>query len=233
MKEIFDNYVETVFGARKQAEGKFVQFEHNYRRFFPAAKEAPVLDIGIGRGEMLSCMQRWGYRNYLGIDISPSTVEFCTQLGLNCVQVADTSEWLNGNPDVYAVITLLDVLEHIPKMQVLELLKSVHGALVPGGVAIIQVPNLQAPDGQLHRYNDFTHETGFVENSLRHVLVAAGFTDLRFHGFEVIFGGGIKRQVRRILRGLYWRHVRFVRRVNCNLNPTILHPVFYAVARRS
>jgi 2-polyprenyl-3-methyl-5-hydroxy-6-metoxy-1,4-benzoquinol methylase len=233
MKEIFDNYVETVFGERQQAEGKFEQFEYNYRKFFPAAREAPVLDIGIGRGEMLSCMQRWGYRNYLGIDISPSTVEFCTELGLHCVQVADTSEWLRRNEERYAVITLLDVLEHIPKMEVLEVLKSVRGALAPDGVVIIQVPNLQAPDGQLHRYNDFTHETGFVENSLRHVLVTAGFTDVHFHGFEVILSGGLKSQLRRVLRNLYWAHVKFVRKVNCNLNPAILHPVFYAVAKRS
>jgi SAM-dependent methyltransferase len=233
MKEIFDNYVETVFGTREQAGDKFEQFEHNYRRFFPAAKEAPVLDIGIGRGEMLSCMQRWGYGNYLGIDISPSTVEFCTQLGLNCVQVADTSEWLSRNKERYAVITLLDVLEHIPRSNVLDILKSVRAALVPGGITIIQVPNLQAPDGQLHRYNDFTHETGFVENSLCHVLVAAGFTDLSFHGFEVIIAGGIKPRLRKILRSAYWKQVRFVRKVSCNLNPTILHPVFYAVAKRS
>ena len=177
-------------------------------------------------------MQRWGYGNYLGIDISPSTVEFCMQLGLNCVQVADTAEWLDQNRERYAVITLLDVLEHIPKTTVLEILKCVREALLPGGVALIQVPNLQAPDGQLHRYNDFTHETGFVENSLRHVLVTAGFTDLHFHGFEVILSGGIKPRVRRILRSLYWAHVRFVRKVNCNLNPTILHPVFYGVARK-
>lgn len=232
MEEIFDNYIDTVFGERKQAEFKFRQFEYNYRRFFPQSKDVPVLDIGIGRGEMLSCMQRWGYKNYLGIDISPSTIEFCRALGLKCIQVSDTATWLNGNKSRFALITLLDVLEHIPRGEVVHLLTSIREALRSGGTLIVQVPNLQAPDGQLHRYNDFTHESGFVENSLRHVLLTSGFTSFEFHGFETIVSSRVKDKIRRALRIIYWAFVRFTRKVNCNLNPKILHPVFYAVIKK-
>jgi 2-polyprenyl-3-methyl-5-hydroxy-6-metoxy-1,4-benzoquinol methylase len=232
MNEIFDDYVENVFGERKQAKSKLEQFEHNYKKFFPKSKNVQVLDIGIGRGEMLSCMQRWGYINYLGVDISPSTVEFCRTLGLNCVQVDDSTSWLNGNRNRFALITLIDVLEHIPRQEVISFLKSIWGSLQPGGTLIIQVPNLQAPDGQLHRYNDFTHESGFVENSLRHVLTAAGFTTSDFYGFEVIISTGIKHRVKKLIRRAYWAHVRFTRKVNCNLNPGLLHPVFYAISKK-
>ncbi len=229
MKEIFENYIENAFGERKQAEFKFRQFEYNYRKFFPQTREVPVLDIGIGRGEMLSCMQRWGYENYLGIDISPSTVGFCKTLGLNCIKVDDTAAWLNENKNKFGLITMLDVLEHIPKGEVVSLLRSIREALQPKGILIIQVPNLQAPDGQLQRYNDFTHETGFIEHSLQQVLLTAGFETIDFYGFETLFGFD---RIIKPLRIVYWAYVRFIRRVNCNLNPKILNPVFYAVAKQ-
>jgi 2-polyprenyl-3-methyl-5-hydroxy-6-metoxy-1,4-benzoquinol methylase len=231
MKDIFDNYMENAFGERKQADFKIREFEYNYKKFSPQSKDVPVLDIGIGRGEMLSCMQRWGHTNYLGIDISPSTVEFCKSLGLNCIEVSDTAAWLDKNKDRFGLITLLDVLEHFPKSEVIGLLRTLKDALRPDGILIIQVPNLQAPDGQLHRYNDFTHEIGFIEHSLGQVLLAAGFKTFDFHGFESLsFGKMIT--IRKAVRYIYWACVRFARMINCNINPRILHPVFYAVIKK-
>lgn len=234
MKEIFDSYVENAFCSYEQAAFKFNQFEYNYKKFFPQSKDVPVLDIGIGRGEMLSCMDSWGYRNYLGVDISPSTIEFCRALGLNCVQVDNTITWLNENTNKFALISLIDVLEHIHKDEVVGFLKSIKKALLKKGVLIIQVPNLQAPDGQLHRYNDFTHESGFIEHSLGQVLLTAGFKTFDFHGFETLaLPSGCRTKIRKAVRCIYWAYVRFTRNVNCNLNPKVLHPVFYAVARKS
>ena len=231
MKEIFDDYLRISLGEEAQATRKFQQFERNYRGFFPADEQAPVLDIGVGRGEMLSCMKNWGYANYLGIDIAPTTVAFCTRLGLNCRQVEDSTQFLLQQPQRYAVITLIDVLEHIKKDQVMAFLVALRAALRPGGVAIIQVPNLQAPDGQLHRYNDITHEVGYIEHSLAQVLMAAGFVHFRFQGFEEFVFGTPVEWLRRFFRALHWLAVRFLRGVDGNINPAILHPVFCAIAR--
>ncbi|CAG0933549.1 hypothetical protein RHDC3_02613 [Rhodocyclaceae bacterium] len=230
MKEFFDDYVQTVFGENAQAAFKFRQFERNYRRFFPARTDAPLLDIGIGRGEMLSSMKNWGYADYRGIDISPSTIAFCSSLGLPCERVEDTAAWLREHPGSFDMITLLDVLEHVPKAGTIPFLTALRGALAPGGTLIVQVPNMQAPDSQLHRYNDFTHEAGFTENSLRQVLLTAGFSAVSLHGFEDSVAQTLREKVRLMLRPLYWRLVRLTRKLNGNLSPAILHPVFYAVA---
>ncbi|RNC72774.1 MAG: class I SAM-dependent methyltransferase [Desulfuromonadales bacterium] len=230
MKEFFDDYVQTVFGENNQAEFKFRQFERNYQRFFPQRPDAPLLDVGIGRGEMLSSMKAWGYTDYRGIDISPSTVAFCASLGLPCERVEDTAAWLREHRGSFALITLLDVLEHVPKGETVAFLAALRGALAPGGTLIVQVPNMQAPDSQLHRYNDFTHEAGFTENSLRQVLLTAGFGAVSFQGFEDSVARTLREKVRLLLRPLYWRLVRLTRKLNGNLSPAILHPVFYAVA---
>jgi len=184
VKEIFDDYVNNSFGSEVQAEIKFKQFEYNYRKYFPDNRHAKLLDIGIGRGEMLTCMKNWGYCDYFGIDISPSTVKFCKSMGLNCSLVADSNAFLLEHPGQYDVITLIDVLEHISKCEVVSFVKALNSALKFGGILIIQVPNSQAPDAQLHRYNDITHEVGYIEHSLSQVLITAKFNDFSFHGFE-------------------------------------------------
>jgi 2-polyprenyl-3-methyl-5-hydroxy-6-metoxy-1,4-benzoquinol methylase len=229
MKEIFDKYIETSFDGQRQAEFKFRQFDLNYRKFFPVDTTAATLDIGIGRGEMLSCMRRWGYR-YEGIDISPSTVNFCRSLDLNCDVTADTTAWLRAHPDSFDLITCLDVLEHIQKEHTIAFLGSLRGSLKRNGRAIIQVPNLQSPFGYLHHFNDFTHVSGFVEHSLAQVLIAAGFTRFEFHGFEEIHEITLKSMLKRMLRLPLRKAVRFMRAVNSNPNPVILDPVFFAIA---
>lgn len=232
MKEIFDTYIENVFADGGQAIFKLKQFENNYRHLFPLNSGAVLLDIGIGRGEMLSCMKKWGYTNFYGVDISPSTVSFCTSLGLPCKQVEDTSFWLRGKEKTFDLITLLDVLEHIKKEDIVPFLQALKGSLKPGGILIVQVPNMQAPDSQLHRYNDFTHEVGFIENSLRQILQVAGFSNCSIHGFEDSVSLRIREKVRLILRRLVWSCVRLLRKINGNLSPEILYPVFYAVVTK-
>jgi len=105
-------------------------------------------------------------------------------------------------------------------------------SLTNEGLAIIQVPNLQSPYGYLHHFNDFTHVSGFVEHSLAQVLLASGFKDFKFYGFEEIFPTTIKNRIRLILRFFYHKFVRFLRAINSNPNPLILNPVMFVVARK-
>lgn len=230
MKEIFDNYVETSFDGRGQATFKFTQFQNNYRKYFPEDKSKLVLDIGIGRGEMLSCMRDWGH-TYQGVDISPSTVRFCQALGLNCVVAEVTESWLTENPRKFSLITCLDVLEHVPRCQTIGFLKAIRASLGVDGKLIVQVPNLQSPFGYLHHFNDFTHVSGFVEHSLAQVLLAAGFKEMRFYGYEEIYKAGVKQTAQKIIRWVYHKAIRFLRAVNSNPNPTILNPVLYVITR--
>ncbi len=229
MKEIFDNYVETSFDGFTQAKIKFDLFELNYKFFFQKKNLGKVLDIGVGRGEMLSCMRNWQL-NYQGIDISPSTIRFCQSLNLKCEVVNNTVDWLLKKEENFSLITCLDVLEHVPKEHTIEFLKAMRFSLHKDGRAIIQVPNLQSPFGYLHHFNDFTHVSGFVEHSLAQVLLAAGFEKFSFFGFEEIYQNNLKGRIKKILRWGYRKIIRFLRVINHNPNPAILDPVMYVVA---
>ncbi len=230
MQKIFDTYIENAFEDHSQAYFKILQFEHNYKNLFSSVSpDDKVLDIGVGRGEMLSCMKKWGFE-YLGIDISPSTVAFCQSLGLNSTLVSSTQDFLKQNLARFKVITCLDVLEHVPREQVVEFLSSIREALTSDGLLILQVPNLQSPFGYLHHFNDITHVNGFVEHSLRQVLMTSGFSSYAFGSFEEVIGSGIKLYIFRSVQRLFRRFIRFLRWLNSNPNPRILSPVIFVVA---
>ncbi|MFT6069528.1 MAG: 2-polyprenyl-3-methyl-5-hydroxy-6-metoxy-1,4-benzoquinol methylase [Bacteriovoracaceae bacterium] len=232
-QEIFDSYVENAFnGESGQALFKIEEFRTNYFKFFPEDKNSRILDIGVGRGEMLKCLSDKGYVNYLGVDISPSTIEHCKNLNLNCLLVEDTVKFLDDNKESYNLITLLDVLEHFDLEFALVFLKALFNSLNSGGRIIIQVPNMQAPDGHLHFFNDVTHKLGFVEHSLKQILVTAGIKDFKIYPYETITNSSIKSKVKFFLRGLFRKYVKFTRVLTGNLNPEILTPVFYAVVEK-
>lgn len=226
MKAIFDSYIEHSRQWRFD-EFKLKQFEFNYRRYFPEPGKE-TLDIGVGQGEMLACMRDWGYE-YMGVDISGSTVAACQKRGLTCEIVSDTGEFLRKNENRFSLITMLDVLEHIPRNSMIALLADVRTALALGGRAIIQVPNAQAPESYLHRYNDITHEVCFSEHSLEQVLLGAGFEEFHFFGYETFPQRGLKVATKRFLRAVEWKVVRFRRRLMGNLDPEVLSPVLVSV----
>lgn len=231
MPSIFDNYLDSVFGEHKQAEFKIKQFKKNYSHFFPKNKNVSILDIGPGRGEMLTCLKNEGYNNMKAIDISSSITEFCIKLGYDCELIDNTQHYLTEHKQNYDLITMCDVLEHIPKPQVLDLLISLKDALADGGIVIIQTPNMQTPDASLYRYYDFTHEVGYTEQSLYQILQTAGFSKIDFFGFEYL-DDSFKSKIHFIIRKIYWLWVMIKRKINGNIPHKILYPSFFAIAKK-
>ena len=230
MKEIYDRYLDHNFATREPNGFKPHWFAHNYRALLPSDRATPMLDVGPGLGEWLDCLAAWGYGNAIGVDLSPQVVEHCRARGHAVELAADTLGWLDAHAGHFGVITLLDVLEHVPRDETVALLSALRRALAPGGKLIVQVPNAQNPDGLLNRYGDFTHTAGFTEYSLAEVFRAAGFGRWQFAGFEFMPWKGKKATLVRALRGIYYRWVHLRRKLDANLDPDVLHPVMFAVA---
>lgn len=234
--EIFETYAENAFDINQKENILRWKREYanaNYKKFFPADKEAKILDIGPGLGEMLLIEKEWGYQDVYAIDISPSVIRFCQNNGLECEQVADTSEWLKKHPDTYDVITLLDVFEHVPMDGAIEFLKACKGALREDGVFILQVPNIQSPDAFLHRYNDVTHVFGYSQHTLEQMFSIVGFETVHFYPFEEYPGTDKDTKITRRLRSIYWKVVKINREITHNLQPEIVTPEIFAVLSKS
>jgi len=228
MKEVFDRYVESTLICDRPTDFSFCVYNTNYQSFLPTDKSAVILDIGVGVGGFLIFLRDLGYLNARGIDISPSTIKSCQQKGLACELVEDTVKWLDMHVDEFDFIVLLDVIEHIPKGELIGFLSAIRRSLKEKGRLLIQTNNMQSQDSQLMRYGDITHHLGFCETSMRQVCFIAGFSQVDLFGLETLYAfrrshyirqtpfKAVRHLVFTCIRNFYWCFVRAMRRLNCN-----------------
>jgi len=227
----YDNYISEALGDGEQNELKIRQFKSNYSFFFPKDQDVKCLDIGPGKGELLTCLSVLGYYNIEAVDISKSVAEYISQLGHKITLTDNLTSFLTEHKDTYSLITMCDVVEHIPKANIIEVISAVRYALKTGGIFIVQVPNMQAITANLFRYDDFTHEMGYTERSLIQMLSIAGFKDVQCYGFEML-GNGFAAKMHYYLRSLLWFFVKTFRKINGYMPHNILHPVFFAIVKK-
>jgi SAM-dependent methyltransferase len=141
----------------------------------PPRRDAAILDLGCGMGFTLMAYRGLGYLNCCGIDISPEQVDAARAQGLRVEHAVDSAGYLDARPAAYDFISAFDVLEHLPREQLLPLLRAVHASLKPGGVFLCVVPNANCGVAMRWRYIDWTHHTSFTEHSLEFVLRNGGF----------------------------------------------------------
>lgn len=161
---------------------------HNYGNLLRSRENARVLEIGPGFGELLEILARdFRMRSVRAIDISEEVVRLCNGiLPGSTTKIDDPVDHLEDHKDAYDIIFMLQVLEHIPKDRVMDLLRALRGALASGGMAVIEVPNMSnALIGSHMHYSDWTHDCGFTEVSLHHVLAEAGFSRISISGLKV------------------------------------------------
>jgi SAM-dependent methyltransferase len=154
-------------------------FRKNYKRFLPENLQSKVLDFGCGMGHFLYFLKKFGYINRYAVDISQESVDYCLKKNLvdkNKVFCGDGLKYLSETKHKFDLVVMNDVIEHIPKDEIVSTLKQVRMKLKKEGKVIIKVVNSANPiTGASSRYLDFTHTTGFTEESLAQVLRMSGF----------------------------------------------------------
>ena len=190
--KLFENYLSDHFGRIANPDhyrrSKISYVEHNYKKYLPKHRDARILDIGPGFGEVMEWLVReQHYTNVQAIDLSAEIVAFCNmRLPNSTLLVENTDEFLVENLGKYDCIFMLHVLEHVPKQEVIPLLRNIRNALTPSGCLIVEVPNMANPFiGLYTRYADFTHESGFTDPSLEFVLRSADFSRIDVFGLKL------------------------------------------------
>jgi 2-polyprenyl-3-methyl-5-hydroxy-6-metoxy-1,4-benzoquinol methylase len=226
----FTDYVDSIYGrsnilSPEEYESTSNIYHVYYGNFLPGDLHVPILDIGCGAGHFLYYLKKKGYRNFTGIDLSPDNIELCKRNVTPTVQLADAFEYLLKKKSIYSVISANDVLEHIPKERVIELLELIYRTLKPGGILLLRIPNMSNPFSIQMRYRDFTHECGFTEKSIYQVLYIAGFRDIMINT-SWTDKESIKSHIRKIVfRKLFW----FLG--GCNA-PEILSSLLIVIAKK-
>ena len=184
-------------------------YRHYFRGWFPDRKDAAIVDVGCGAGNLLHHFRERGYRNIRGVDVSPEQVQISRQV-VPDVAEENALEYLERNKETFDLITGLDIIEHLHKPEVLRLLDAALAALKPDGRLILQTPNAESPWGTMHRYNDFTHELSFNPNALSRLMTLTGFTRIEAREMGPVPWG---HSVASTLRAGIWQTFRGVFKV--------------------
>ncbi len=149
------------------------------RRRLPT-NEAKWIDVGFGNGILLFTAAEWGYFP-IGLDLRQKSVDLLKTMGIDarCMSIED----LPMEPDSVAVVSLANVLEHMPFPKTA--LQRAHSLLTADGVIFISTPNL---DTYVWKYLDYIdrnfywYEIEHYHNFSRQRL----YTLLNEIGFQVI-----------------------------------------------
>lgn len=183
-ERFWDSYSENHFwrlNDKTKVRENSVYYDAIYDRFVPESKTARILDVGCGGGHFLHYLSRKGYTAMEGIDLAPGLVRFVRDEIWPAVHQGDALAWLAEHPGAYDLVAANDFLEHLPKPQGIRFLFLCREALADGGRIFLKTPNMSHLFASRNRYVDFTHETGFTEQSLHEVLSAAGFREIGIH----------------------------------------------------
>ena len=148
------------------------------QQWLPRNKEAYCLDLACGCGEFVFLLESLGFRNTTGVDICEEELQAARQYVNGGLTTGDVLEFLKAADSASIdFISALNLLEHLTKDKLLELLIECHRVLRSGGTFVAMVPNAVSPFGSLTRHWDITHEWAFTTNNFRQLASLIGFND--------------------------------------------------------
>lgn len=179
-----------------------------FSQVLPQERNAAILDIGCGFGQVLNALRSQGYVMLRGVDISEPAVAHCDAIGLKVYKIEELDTFCELSTERFDFIVMNHVVEHLGKSAIIGTLRKIRTKLLKeGGKLFITTPNAQSPTGCYWAYEDFTHSTIFTAGSLYYVLRSAGFKQVSFIDPLGIAGSHLLvRILRRLLIPIYnWR----------------------------
>jgi SAM-dependent methyltransferase len=137
-----------------------------------------ALDVGCAAGFCMAAMRELGFEAY-GVEVSETIARHAMEsLGFDTVHVGtlDSAPYEEG---MFDLITLWDVIEHVPDPRAL--LSTARALLAPDGLLVVETQNMDSAFARLlgrrwHHYKHAEHIYHFTPGSLRRLLEAVGFT---------------------------------------------------------
>jgi SAM-dependent methyltransferase len=170
------------FAFESRMRGSVDSIRERQRRYvddFRAA--APVLDVGCGRGELLSLLRDAGVAAR-GIDADADMVAYARGEGLD-VEQADAIDYLERlDEGSLGGIFMGQVVEHLPAAALVRALTLAAAKLRAGGILVAETINPLSPLALRHYFADLTHAQPLVPETLELLARQAGFaeTEIRF-----------------------------------------------------
>jgi len=156
-----------------------------------------VLDLGCGSGNLVYELARSG-NHVVGLDRNREAVRFAGERcrGLPAVFAIGDAVQLPFSADLFDVITMVEVIEHLSEHATNQMLRELHRVTRPGGWVLVTCPNRKSLWPLIERLLDAfrlvprlrgeQHQQQFSIEELESVLAGAGFGVLRSGSFHMI-----------------------------------------------
>lgn len=188
--------------------GDYPYYTSLIEKHLPQRRDITIADLACGHGALIFCLREQGYFNVKGVDLSPQQVDLAHKLGITNIECRDMRSFLSGNENSFDVVFLMDILEHLDRAELINLLVQVRKSLRKYGIVIIHTPNAEGIFGLRMRYGDLTHEISFTPTSIRQALSICGFQNvLCFEDKPVI------HNMKSLLRHIAWELITFPSRL--------------------
>jgi ubiquinone/menaquinone biosynthesis C-methylase UbiE len=113
------------------------------------SKKDRVLDVGCYTGLYEYLLERRGYKNFTGIDVSKDAIGIAGKIkkkfGLKSIFAVGDAERLSFPDNSFDVVLFFATLHHLPKKSMEKSLAEAHRVLRKGGRVVVAEPNLWNP----------------------------------------------------------------------------------------
>jgi 2-polyprenyl-3-methyl-5-hydroxy-6-metoxy-1,4-benzoquinol methylase len=145
-------------------------------RYFELPATPKLLDVGCALGFMLEAASAAGW-SPVGVETSEFAARYAGQ-HTGCPVYAGTLQKAALPPESFDVVTLMDVIEHVPEP--FELIAEIHRILRPGGVLLIVTPNFGSLFVRLYGLKAYgvwpdQHVVYFQPSTMTQLLQTVGF----------------------------------------------------------
>ena len=175
MTSFYKAFEDVYRGPREEIASRLRQYLPFLQPLKATTGQPKAVDLGCGRGEWLGLLDSLGFE-YEGVDVDQDMLETCRAIGLNA-RKEDAHDYLRRQPDESLdLVTAFHLIEHMPFLQMNNLIGNAYRVLRPGGLLILETPN---PENLLVAtssfYLDPTHVRPIPPLLLKFSVEYAGF----------------------------------------------------------
>jgi SAM-dependent methyltransferase len=210
-------------------------YDDNYASLLPAARDAAILDLGCGQGDLARYLSDRGYRHVTAIDSDEDCVaRLAGAAGVTAkVSLVDPSR-IERRRGGWPLIVAKQVIYYFDRREAPDLIASLRDALAPDGRLIVEIFNGALLNSRFTELKDPGILTAYTEHGLRRLLEQNGLVVEQLFGAKLRFRG-LRGFVYAMAQSLWFRFYRLllvIERGRDNELPRISSKTIIAVARR-
>lgn len=178
LDQLYADFEDEFRGSREEIYQRLKVYLPRFEQTNIGSADAPILDVGCGRGEWLELLQESGY-TARGLDINQIMLKQCRSRGLEVIE-SDVIDYLQSLSDnSLGAVTGFHIIEHLPFALFIQLIDESLRVIQPGGIAIFETPNPENLNvGACNFYSDPTHRNPLVPSTVKFLFEQRGFTQV-------------------------------------------------------